>query len=112
MNRFLSSGRDYNADDDEGFHSAIGEDDSQFPKKKELSPTAVSVNRTWNAPPKSLQLLTPHNVMNPCDRAEQMAQKMRASRKALLLSKRREELSRGDSISNRGVEHSDGSNNL
>ena len=35
----------------------------------------MTVNRTWYAPPKSSQLLLPHNVTNPCDRAEQMAQK-------------------------------------
>jgi hypothetical protein len=111
-NRFLSSGREYNADDDEGFHSAVDEDNSHLTERKELSPTAVKINRTWYVPSKSSQLLLPHNLTNPCDRAEKMAQQMRSNRKALLLSKRRDELSRGDSTSHRGIERSDGGDNI
>jgi hypothetical protein len=48
------------------------------------------VNRSWYLPPKSDQLLQPRNVGDPLMKAEAMALQMRQSKKAALLSKKRE----------------------
>jgi len=88
----LSTDRENEGGESEGYLSAY-DNPAQIPVKDEsgkATPDVVKVNRSWYLPPKSDQLLQPRNVEDPLMKAEAMALQMRQSKKAALLSKKRE----------------------
>ncbi len=88
----LSTDKKNEGGESKGYRSAY-DNPAQIPVKDEsvkATPDVVKVNRSWYLPPKSDQLLLPRNVGNPLVKAEAMALQMRQSKKAALLSKKRE----------------------